>query len=75
MRPLGLPRLALAALACLPLSAVAEPVAYGAGFRDLYRVDLATGQYTSKGWPLRVWASCMRRWTVPVAVGARRPIS
>jgi hypothetical protein len=49
MRPLGLPRLALAALACLPLGAAAEPVAYGAGFRDLYRLDLATGQQTLVG--------------------------
>lgn len=49
MRPLWLPRLALAALALLPLSATAEPTAYGAAFRDLYRVDLATGQHVRVG--------------------------
>lgn len=49
MRPLYLPRLLLAALACLPLSAAADPVAYGAGFRDLYRIDLATGAQTRVG--------------------------
>lgn len=49
MRPLHLPRLLLAATACLPLSAVADPVAYGAGFRDLYRVDLATGAQSQVG--------------------------
>ncbi len=49
MRPLWLPRLALAALALLPLSALAQPVAYGAGFRDLYRVDLSTGQHSRVG--------------------------
>lgn len=49
MRPTGLPRLLLAALACLPLSSVADPIAYGVGFRDLYRVDLATGSHSRIG--------------------------
>lgn len=49
MRPPGMPRLLLAAMAFLPLCVAAEPVAYGAGFRDLYRVDLATGQYSKVG--------------------------
>ncbi|MCK7594418.1 DUF4394 domain-containing protein [Pseudomarimonas salicorniae] len=49
MRPLCMPRLLLAAAACLPLAAMADPVAYGVGFRDLYRVDLATGTHTRVG--------------------------
>lgn len=49
MRPLWLPRLALAALVLLPLVALSQPVGYGAGFRDLYRVDLSTGQYSRVG--------------------------
>ena len=49
MRPPCVPRLLLAALACLPLSAAADPVAYGVGFRDLYRVDLATGAHSRVG--------------------------
>lgn len=48
MRPLrGLLLAGLTAL--LPLSALAEPVGYAAGFNRLYRIDLATGQATSIG--------------------------
>jgi hypothetical protein len=48
MRPLrGLFLTGLMAL--LPLSALAEPVGFIAGFDRLYRVDLATGQTTSVG--------------------------
>jgi hypothetical protein len=49
MRPHLLPRLLLAGVALLPLNVLAEPVAYGVGFSDLYRVDLGTGQATRVG--------------------------
>lgn len=49
MRPRLLPRLLLAGVAMLPLAAMAEPVAYGVGFNDLYRVDMATGQASRIG--------------------------
>lgn len=49
MRPHRLPRLLLVVLALLPLAATANPIALGAGFRDLYRIDLANGQRTLIG--------------------------
>jgi hypothetical protein len=49
MRPHLLPRLLLAGAALLPLAVAAEPIAYGVGFSDLYRVDLATGQASRVG--------------------------
>ena len=49
MRPHLLRRLLLAGAALLPLAVTAEPVAYGVGFSDLYRVDLATGQASRVG--------------------------
>lgn len=48
MRPL-LGRLLAGLLALLPLTAVADPFGYAAGFSDLYRIDLATGQATRVG--------------------------
>lgn len=49
MRPHLLPRLLLAGVALLPLAVAAEPIAYGVGFSDLYRVDLASGQASRVG--------------------------
>lgn len=49
MRPHILRRLLAVLLACLPLAALAEPFGYATGIRDLYRIDLATGQATLVG--------------------------
>lgn len=49
MRPRGVLRLWLVALLLMSTTVAAEPMAYGVGFRDLYRIDLATGQHTLIG--------------------------
>jgi hypothetical protein len=49
MRPTALRRLFAVLLAWLPLAALAEPVGFATGDRDLYRINLATGQATLVG--------------------------
>ena len=49
MRPLNVLRLWLAALCLMSTTVIAEPLAYGVGFRDLYRLDLGSGQQTVIG--------------------------